>query len=280
MKYGIWRHENALGNGAGHTVGLWKYIDRTGDKDPIVYVENDFQKDWALCIPRITEDRIKYFSEITENKMEFGTPNWGGYDNPDLSDILMPNVYPFPKTYPGQWNDLMNPPHNPLIFPKLIYENKHNLPENAIVINIRERGTYWKRHDGGESEEWRFVDPKTFFDFSLHYANKGIKVVRIGDKNQTPTPAHENILDFALVKNRRMLDDMFLISQSRLFVSCDSGVWPMAAGFHVKLFLTNVIKEWYNKWVLDELVAKAFKPKNGDTSLEDLITVTDYMLNL
>ena len=238
MKYGIWRHENALGNSAEHTVGLAKHIARVKDKDPIVFVETDFQKDFVLCIPEITPERVKFFDPIESMSKE----HWKGYDNEELKDIFMPNPYPFYKTYPARWADLSDEPDVTLRFPEKYYENKHNLPEDAIVIFIREYGTYWKRHDGSTAEPHRFVDPMTFFNIAIHYAEQGYTVVRIGDRNQARAPNHKNIIDFAMEENRTMLDDLYVISKSKVFLSCDSGMWPMAGGMKKNLVLSNVAK--------------------------------------
>ena len=47
MKYGLWRHENALGNSACHVLALGKYIRDTKDENPIIYVENTFKAKYA-----------------------------------------------------------------------------------------------------------------------------------------------------------------------------------------------------------------------------------------
>ena len=67
MKYGIWRHDDALGNSAEHVYGLAQYLDVNPDENPIIYVEHDFQKYFALCIPNITENNIKYFPKVFDN---------------------------------------------------------------------------------------------------------------------------------------------------------------------------------------------------------------------
>jgi putative glycosyltransferase (TIGR04372 family) len=235
MKYGIWRHENALGNSAEQVVNLNDFIIKQGDKEPVIYVETEFQKDFALCIQGVKEENIIFF-----DKNELNLDKLARETNPILNEIYLPNVYFGHKelNYPSVWGDLKNI-SNDLVFPEN-YENKHNLPKGAIVMSIREAGTYWKRVDGANSEPSRFVDPKTFFDVATHFANKGYTVVRIGDPKQSPMPEHENILDFSKVDDRRMLDDLFLINHSKVFLSCDSGVWPMAGGLRAPLILSNV----------------------------------------
>lgn len=276
MKYGIWRHENAFGNSAEHTVGLAKHIARTGDEDPIVYVENQFQKEFAMCIPGITPDRIRFFDPV--ESMNVGTETWGGFDNESLSDIYMPNPYPdFPKSYPASWADLTAEPDVALEFPNEYYENKHNLPEDAIVFFIREYGTFWKRSDGATAEPHRFVDPMTFFNLAIHYAEQGYTVVRIGDKNQSPMPEHENIIDFAMVEDRSILDDLYVINKSKVYLSCDSGIWPMVGGMKKNLVLSNVAKTHYLKWLPEETTTILFK-SGRDNSFAELKEAVDKYL--
>ncbi len=238
MKYAIWRHENALGNSAEHTIGLCKHLIRVGDKDPTVYVETDFQKAFAMCIPGISPENIIFFEEGIYKAIINETIA----NDPRYSDIHMPSVYKSAglKTYPASWRGLSKPPDCTLRFPEKYYENKHNLPEDAIVIQVREVNTFWKRVDGASADLFRFVNPQTFFEIAKYFADKGYKVVRIGDSKQVSFPEHKNILDFALVKDRTMLDDLYLISKCKVFLSCDSAIWPMAGAMKKNLVLSNV----------------------------------------
>lgn len=238
MKYGIWRHENALGNSAEQAVNLGNFIQEKNDKNPIIYVEKDFQKDFALCIPNVREENVMFF----DKSFDIDKLNITAQNHEFFKDIYMPDVYFYhlPKHYPSVWSDLKKIKYF-LKFPEEIYENNHNLPKKAIVLSIREKGTYDKRVDGANCDPCRFVNIQRFFELALNYANKGYSVVRIGDKNQTPMPKHENILDFALVENRRMLDDLYLINNCKVFLSCDSGIWPMAGGLKKNLVLSNVV---------------------------------------
>jgi putative glycosyltransferase (TIGR04372 family) len=283
MKYGVWRHEDAFGNSACHVVGLGRHIANIEDKEPLIYVEHEFQKHFAMCIPGVSEDNIKYFPD--DIKMAYVNPNpsptWGGYNNEKLNDIHMPNVYPFPVGYPSDWQDLIGDTEHYLKFPYDIYTNKHNLPDNAIVISIREPKTFWKRSDGDNCEPARFVQPKTFFDIALHFANLGHKVVRIGDKNQTPMPVHENIMDFAKYEDRNILDDLYLLSKCKVHLSSDSGVWPMTAGLKRNLILSNVTSA-VNKmaivdWLPKERSTSIFK-SGGDNTFDQLKTAVERFL--
>jgi hypothetical protein len=79
--------------------------------------------------------------------------------------------------------------------------------------------------------------------------------------------------------DRYFLEDLYLIQNSRLFVSCDSGVWPMAAGMKKKMLLTNVAKEGYTEW-LPKMCKRMFK-KDGwiDNTFTEIRDQMDVMLS-
>lgn len=277
MKYGLWRHENALGNSACHVLALGKYIGDIKDNNPVIYVETEFQKHFARCI-NVPNLEIKFFKDdgidveyITDQRV---------YKNSQLNDIKMPSVYPFPSTYLANWGDLKQTDYR-FDFP-IDYENKHDLPKDSVVITIREANTYWKRIDGANSEPERSVNPQTFFDVALHYANKGYKVIRLGDPKQTNIPEHENIIDFSKVENRNMLDDMYAIANCKVHLSCDSGIWPMTAGFGSKLVLSNVTSALNNKdiveWLPKEYTKHIYKTNNKDNTFEQLIEAVESLI--
>lgn len=285
-KYGIYRHENALGNSAEQTVNLCQFIQKNNDSKPIIYVETEFQRDFTLCIPRVKSENIHFYDRSKLNVEDLRSE----MSNPFLQDVYMPDVYfsILPYHYPSVWMDLKGFQHH-LRFPFEIYENKFNLPEKSIVIQLREANTYWKRIDGSNCEPHRNVDIKTFFDLALYFANQGYKVVRIGDPKQTPMPKHENILDFAKVEDKRMLDDLYLVATSKVFLSCDSGIWPMAGGMHKNLVLSNVTstqfhgnKSFITDWLLKETSIVIPKERRGncfiDNSLETLISAVNRFI--
>ena len=263
MKYGIWRHDDALGNSAEHVYGLAQYLEVNPDETPIIYVEHDFQKYFALCIPNITENNIKYFPKVFDNMditSVVGRLQEKLYSTDEFKDILMPSAYAHHgKTYGGLWEDLLLNPKTELKFNDKNYKNIHNLPNDAIVLQFRETKTFWKRIDGDSSEPTRFVNIDTFFRIALHYANLGYKVYRIGDKNQTPMPAHENIVDFAKVENKTINDDLYLLSKSKLFISTDSGIWPMVGGMKKNMVLTNMTSCQNKTSIIDWLPKESTK---------------------
>ena len=244
MKFAVWRHENSLGNSAEHTYGLCKHMLRNNINGAKIYVEKEFQKHFVMCIPGVEEKNIRFFNkEICSSTL---------YSHPFAKDIYFPNVYREHMTYPASWKDLSERPDCTLQFPDHLYENKHNLPKDCILIQFREFGTFNKRAVGAYEETERFVKKDIFFKLAEHYANKGHKVVRLGDRNQTPLPNHENIIDLAMFDDKSMMDDLFLISNCRAFISCDSGIWPIAGAMKKNLVLCNVVSPFYPFTVIAE----------------------------
>lgn len=244
MKYGIWRHENALGNSAEQVVNLSSFIIKNKDRNPIIYVETEFQFYMALCIPNVKYENVRYFSK---DKLDLDTLNINFLKNKFLYDIYMPDVYfsGLPLVYPSTWKDI-NQSNFKLVFPDTIYKNKFNIPNNSIVFHIREKGTYYKRFDGSNADPQRFVNPKTILELMYLYADMGFQVVQIGDKNQTRVRKHKNILNLC-EEDTNILDDLYVINNSLVFLSCDSGIWPMAGGLKKNLVLSNITSVFNRK---------------------------------
>jgi hypothetical protein len=237
VKYGIWRHENALGNSAEQVVNLSAFIRDNNDQNPIIYVETEFQFYMALCIPNVKYENVKYFDkkELSLDKLHINF-----LDNKFLHDIYMPDVYftGLPFVYPSVWKNINNSNFK-LEFPENIYKNKFNIPKNSIVFHIREKGTYNKRVEGSNEDLQRFVKPEPILELMYIYASMGFNVVQIGDDKQKRARKHENILDLCAEKTN-ILDDLYAINTSMVYLSCDSGIWPMAGGLRKNLILSNV----------------------------------------
>lgn len=235
MKYAIWRHENSLGNSAEQVIGLYKELIRNQDNNINIYVEHDFQRCFALCIPLIEEKNIHYINPEKSNKFDFLG------DVSIKENIRVQNAYKEGLlAYPGSWADLSREPDCTLQFPNYLYTPKNKYTQKIIVLQLREKNTFYHREVGSCEEPERFINPETFFEIAEYYANKDYLVVRLGDKNQTPMPYHKNIIDFALQDKESILDDLSFINNSSVFISCDTGIWPMAGGMKKNLVLCNV----------------------------------------
>ena len=285
MNYGLWHHQNALGNSAEQLVALSRLLKAKSDKNPVIYYEVDFQKCYALCIPNIEPKHLRKFTN--KPNIRFCGDHWSISNKELFKNILMPGPsYPFINTYAANWKQLCLglSQEADLKFPFDSYQNTHALPTKSIVVSIRERGTFPKRDCDINNEPHRFVNPQTFFDLALHYAEMGLNVVRIGDHNQTPMPKHKNILDFALVKNRTMMDDLFLLATCKVHLSTDSGVWPITAGMRSNLVFSNYCNgepatiNWLPKY--KSVVIPKTKKENEfiDNTFEQLKTAVDCFI--
>jgi putative glycosyltransferase (TIGR04372 family) len=290
MNYGIWRHENALGNSAEQVVNLSNFIKIKGDNQPVIYVEKEFQKYMAMCIPNakiifydLLENELDRLNEVQKMDKVYKY----------LENIYMPDVYFNDKNlnYPSVWSNLSG--HDNTLRMPDSYVPVMNVDQKTICIQIREPNTYWKRVDGDNNDLERFVDKEIYFQVALHFANEGFKVIRIGDGKQTPMPTHENITDFALNPTRTMLDDLFISSKSKCFLSCDSGIWPMAYALGANLIVSNVTSTmkkgvFYKPEIMNWMDGATIIPKkwhkkwfNGtyiDNSKEELIEAIDNYL--
>lgn len=244
-KYSIFRHDSALGNSGEIATNLGWFISvEKQDHNPHIYVEFPFQRYFAMCIPNVILSSIHSFKDLDPQMDMDNLHTKQEQYRYLLSDIYMPDVYfsNLPLHYPSIWENLSKEKTGFLHFPYHYYHNHFNLPKEAIVMQFRQAGTHYNRYDGAHAERQRFVDPARFIEIALHYANRGFKIVKIGDPNQVRFPKHDNILDFGLFQHaeKTILDDLFLIDNCKVFISCDSGIWPMAGGMKKPLVLTNV----------------------------------------
>jgi len=256
LKFGIWRHENSIGNSIEQTIALAKHLARKdiNPKNVEIYVEHEFQRSFVLCIPGVEPENIKFFTSKTKDNEK----------RIEIKDIIMPDAYPDftqengREAYPSTWSSLSGAPDITLKFDEENYENHLKLPKDAILIFHREQGTWWKRIDGSEFDQERFVDPEAFHKLALTYANMGYKVVKLGDKRQKALPGgytrfefgadhqHKNLIDLSKYLDddgepRWTIEDyLFLIQNCKLFISCDAGFWPMAAAMKKNLVFCNV----------------------------------------
>ena len=258
MKYAIWRHENALGNSAEQVVNLSAFIKDNKDEDPIIYVETEFQFCMALCIPNVRRENVRYFNK---DKLMLDKLHINFLENDFLHDIYMPDVYfnGLPLVYPSTWGAINNSNFK-LEFPSDLYENKFNIPSDSIVFHVREEGTYDKRVEGSKEDPQRFVKPEAILELMYIYADMGFQVVQIGDNKQKRASRHKNILDLC-GEDTNILDDLYAINSSIVFLSCDSGIWPMAGGLRKNLILSNVTSVYSRKKRFKKHSVKMVKPE-------------------
>ena len=80
-----------------------------------------------------------------------------------------------------------------------------------------------------------------------------------------------------------MMDDLFLVHNSKVFLSCDSGIWPLAAAMRKNLVLSNIVSAM-NKfeivdWLPESTTELLFKEAwRHDNSFEQLIKAVDRFL--
>ena len=216
MKFGIYRHENSIGNSAEHVYALSFYLlnNSINPSKIEVYVQHPWQKDFVCCIEGIKEENVKFFSKPVSVE-----------DREEYSDIHMPCVYGGPngflKTFDSNW-DYLNKQDvkrstfrfvkNFSVFHKLT-AHYSNLGFKVVRIGDRYQqplpGTYKK------------------FKYGANYYD-------------------ENVIDFTkyLSKSAAPLwtlkDYLYVIQNCKLFISCDAGIWPMAGAMKKNMVFCNV----------------------------------------
>ena len=255
MKFGIYRHESSIGNSIEHIYALSFYLlNNSIDPSKIqVYVQHSWQKDFVCCIDGIKEENVKLFSKPVTLA-----------DAEEYSDIHMPCVYGgpgnFSKTFDSNWDYLnkQDIKRSTLKFNSDKYKNKFDLPKNSIVLFCREQTQWHSEQKREELEEHRFVKkPQVFHELAHYYKTLGFKVVRIGDQYQQKLPGNyeeceygekyedANIIDltkFVDYSGRPlwdMQDYLYVLQNCKLFISCDAGIWPMAAAMKKNMVFCN-----------------------------------------
>jgi putative glycosyltransferase (TIGR04372 family) len=282
-RFGIWRPENAIGNSAEQIIGLAKHLKKENISEFKVLVEKEFQRDFALCIPGVSAANVEYFPSPEDTGVSVKDLV---KHHPDHKDIYMPGPNEdFLNVYPSTWPALKEGLDVTLSFNEEEYENKFNLPKDAIVVFYREAGTWrGKRDESPWLEPERFVQPSVYFEVCFDLVRRGYKVVRIGDSHQTPFPRKytrtsygakvevENLIDFTKYVNVKgeplwsFQDYLFLLQNCKLFISADAGIWPMAAAMKKNMVFSDVVYRKYTEWLpleTTQILFKKFKDKNN-----------------
>lgn len=212
----------ALGNCVVDHVCLAKYKRRSGCRIGILFdPEIQFHQD--LCVSNPYLDAAVSTEEFAGDPAKLPEPTHGR-----TWHYLIENTEPARLAVPPQIIDKVAPE---------LFDRGLHPGDRIITIHAREPGFVHLPTPNHEHE--RFVDPKPFMELALHFAERGFKVVHIGDPACTPFPEHPNVLDAAHWPNKRLIHDLILIQSSELLVATDSGVWPIGVAFGTPTVLSN-----------------------------------------
>ena len=211
----------ALGNCVADHVCMAKYKLRTGQKigwvfDPAI----DFHADLAVCNPHL--DAACAVGDFRGDPNALPEPSFGRIWN-----YLIENTEPA---------GLEIPEH---IAEKVLTQlGARGLSPGDRIITIHAREPGYKYYTPAHEPE-RFVSPEPFMRLAEYWAERGFKVVRIGDPSCTPFPSHPRIVDAAHWQGKRLIHDLVLIGLSDALVATDSGVWPIGVALGTPTLLSN-----------------------------------------
>tara|TARA_B100001964_G_scaffold53159_1_gene60239 strand:- start:5823 stop:7133 length:1311 start_codon:yes stop_codon:yes gene_type:complete len=160
-----------------------------------------------------------------------------------------------------------------------INSEKMGIPQNAwfVCLHIREQG-----YLGNSADNYRDSNISNYTKAIHFITKKGGYVIRMGDPSMTPIRPMENVIDYANSEYRSDLMDIYLVSQCRFFLGCDSGLFFLAWLFHKPCCLVNLAELVVSPPIFDHsiFIPKRFysKKKRRFVSLkEELSTSTPFM---
>lgn len=111
------------------------------------------------------------------------------------------------------------------------------LPKDAwfVCLHVRDQGYLglYPHHNHRDSNILNYMP-------AIEYIiDQGGYVVRMGDLTMTPLPKMRGVIDYALSEYRSGLMDLYLVSECRFFLGCDSGPLAMAWIFNRPLLSVN-----------------------------------------
>jgi putative glycosyltransferase (TIGR04372 family) len=128
------------------------------------------------------------------------------------------------------------------------------LPGDAwfVCLHVREPG-YWNDKDAGAP---RNASIGNYVEAIREVTRRGGWVVRMGDPSMTRLPPMERVIDYPFTDAKSELMDAYLLSECRLYIGMQSGIFDVAVLFQRPIILTNM-----PAWLFP------FPLKRGDTAL-------------
>ena len=107
------------------------------------------------------------------------------------------------------------------------------IPEDAwfVCLHVREKGYVGPNPDDSSISN--------YLPAIRHITRKGGYVVRMGDPSMTPLQPMNKVVDYANSKFRSDLMDIYLISSSRFYIGCSSGLYFIAWAFRKPTCILN-----------------------------------------
>ena len=121
-----------------------------------------------------------------------------------------------------------------------ITRKKMGIPEDSwfVCLHVREPG-YTGPTNGDASIS-------NYSEAIRYITQKGGYVIRMGDRTMTPLQTMEKVFDYALSGFKSELMDLYLVSQCRFFLGCNSGFSDLVKLFRKPTCLVNVYPMMYS----------------------------------
>ena len=103
-----------------------------------------------------------------------------------------------------------------------------------VAIHMRES-------KGLDDQSYRDVNPSNYLKGIHEIISRGGLVFRVGDKNVTPLPKIEGLIDYPFSEFKSEFMDIFLASTSKFVIGTSSGFWTAASFFNTPLLMTNYL---------------------------------------
>lgn len=110
------------------------------------------------------------------------------------------------------------------------------LPDDVwfVCLHVRESGFHKDTHLERNASIFNYIGAIE------EVTSRGGWVVRMGDASMTKLPAMERVIDYPFTEAKSALMDVYLISQSRLYIGMPSGIMDVAILFQRPMIMTNM----------------------------------------
>lgn len=154
---------------------------------------------------------------------------------------------------------------------------------NLEILGINNYDKFVCLHAGEISRNGRYAydpfrrqDISSFSEVAEYITRKGSKVIRMGDKAVPEIPDTVPLIDYPHSRVKSDLMDLYLISECKYFIGCQTGLQSVAVIFGKPQILTNIIP-WH--WVIgfegDIYLPKMIKSEKTGV----FISLKEYLAN-
>jgi putative glycosyltransferase (TIGR04372 family) len=114
--------------------------------------------------------------------------------------------------------------------------------DDFVCLHVRERGFYGEQAGlAGTPNDFRNPDIANYLPAARALAERGFRVVRLGDSSMQPIPCMDRVIDYAHSPLRNPWLDVYCIAKCRFIVGSPSGPTDVARLFNVPVLATDFL---------------------------------------